>query len=631
MAAGPPAGETTEAELKRLREEVQLLRQMVETVPAVVLRLSVTGTIEYVNKVLPEFAHVPVVGMDIYSFAPADQHTVMRAAIAKVTTTQGPGSYESIAVDPEGRREWWITTLNPLLRGDRLVGILLATTQATRVKEAEAALVASRAELKMALAAGNVGVWSWDKASDAVRWDDTLTEMYGLRPEEAPRTVAQYLAVIPENQRAAMAAHIERALETGHYPDFPLTVGPRSFIIKGGIQRDLAGNVSGLMGGVIDVTDRRQLEERLQQAQKLEAVGQLAAGVAHNFNNMLAVIIPSLELVRKQVEDQSLLEDAITSATNAAQLVRELMVFSRSGSQHDFRRETLSEAVRRAVELCRKTFPPSVRLELGALDAGRDCAVNAGALEQALVNLLFNARDAITRDAGGAGTIELTLQRRPNAEVRRLHPQASGDFVELRVRDEGHGMDAATRARMLEPFFSTKPVGRGTGLGLSTAWGTVHGHGGFLDCQSEPGAGTTFTLLIPATAVKAPHSAPAALLPRASEGRVVLLIDDDAAVRRATGALLSALGFSVLMATGGDEGLRIAAGTPVDVVLLDYSMPGRSAELTLAALHAHQPALPVICLSGLDVTLEGAAAHLLKPVTHQVLVEALQRVLPRSR
>jgi PAS domain S-box-containing protein len=500
------------------------------------------------------------------------------------------------------------------------------------LRRAEASLEESRAKMQLALDAGNVGVWRWDLATDEVAWDEKLDAMFGLTPDQSPRTVAQYMALIPEDQKPAMRAHIARALETGHYPDFELRAdrsgGTRWFIIKGGVLRDTAGKVTALLGGVIDATERRHTEERLRQSQKLEAVGQLAAGVAHNFNNMLAVILASLEMLKTQpgYPNPALLEDALVSATNAAELVRQLMVFSRSQPDGGQRTEPLSEVVRRSVQLCAQTFDRSIALELGPLELAGSVKVDSGPMEQAVVNLLLNARDALP-GTGRPGRIEVSVVALGSA-MRALHPDAEGPWVELRVRDNGQGMSAATRARMLEPFFTTKGARSGTGLGLSTVWATVRAHQGFLECESEPGKGTTFSVILPAqaspVATLAPnHRAPGAV----GAGAAVLIVDDQDAVRRAHEVLLRAAGFTVLTAASGAEAIAAAAGAPIDVVLLDYSMPGLSAEETLRGLRTTRPGLPVVCLSGLGATLEGATAQLTKPVSQEVLVGTLLRAL----
>lgn len=626
--------ERLQAEVARLQREQAWHRTILETLPAVVMRVSLDGVIEFINRVLPEYEGRHPVGQTIFSFAPADQHELMRAVLERVTRTLLPSSFESVAEAPDGTRNWYSNTMGPIVEEGRLVGLTLVAVNATRARQVEEALRVSQVSLKLALDAGNVGVWRWDERTDAVEWDEKLTAMFGLEPDQHPRTVAAFLALIPEEQRQAMGAHIQRALETGYYPDFelevPLVGGARCFIIKGGILRGANQEVLGLLGGVVDVTERRRLEEHLRQTQKLEAVGQLSAGVAHNFNNMLAVILPALEMARANPHrvDATLLDDALTSASNAAQLVRQLMVFSPSRARGSASEEPLADVVRRAVELCRRTFERHLEWTLGDLEDGRYATVDSGAMEQVVMNLLLNARDALAGALGRPPRIFVSTRRLSEAEARRAHVEASGPWVELRVEDNGRGMDATTRRRMLEPFFTTKPAGRGTGLGLATAWATVQAHRGFLDCESELGRGTTFSVLLPAglmpqRSLAAPSPAPTP----AGAGRVVLLIDDEEAVRRATAAVLTAAGFEVLCAASGDEGVRLAAEAPVDVVVMDYSMPGLSPQDSLAALRRAHPGLPVLCLSGMGLTLEGANAQLVKPVSRAELLTAVEAAL----
>lgn len=604
---------------------------ILESLPATVMRVSLDGTIEFVNRDLP--SEYPV-GQSIYAQAPADQHDVMRSALERTRTQAQPTSWESFVLTPDGKRDWRVTTVGPILRGDQVVGFTLVTVGDSRIFKAEDALVESRARLKLALDAGNVGVWRWDKLRDLVEWDDKLSAMWGVTPERAPRNVAEFMALVPEAHRGSMGAHIGRALETGVYPDYELETetptGTRVFIIKGGMLRGAAGEIVGLLGGVVDVTEQRHMHEHLREAQKLEAVGQLSAGVAHNFNNMLAVIVPALELAKlgSSGVDAQLLDDALTSATNAAQLVRQLMVFSRShphlGTQH----EALADVARRAVELCRQTFERRVTLQLGDLDAARFASVEAGPMEQALMNLLLNARDAVMLEPSRPARIEVSARRVDAPEAERRQTEARGPYVELRVQDTGCGMDATTRRRMLEPFFTTKATGRGTGLGLATAWATVKAHYGFLECESELGEGTVFSLLLPAGESEVAQVAPSPPAGVASgAGRVVLLIDDEEAVSRANAAVLRAAGFKVLLASSGELALRLASGHTIDAVVLDYSMPGLSAQDTLAGLRRGRPGLPVVCLSGLGTTLEGATSQLIKPASRGELVRAIEEAL----
>lgn len=635
MGSPPQASEleVLRAKVAHLEREQGFSKTILETAPGIVMRVSLDGVIEFVNRLLPQFTTPSPVGRSIYSFVSAEQHELMREALATAREKQQASSYEVFVETPDGTADWYVTTVGPIIEEGQVIALTLICVNASRARNAEDALRESRARLELALDAGNVGVWRWDRQRDLVEWDEKLDAMFGLTPQRSPRTVADFMALIPEGQRRQMGEHIGRALETGRYPDFELTVDvhglPRCFIIKGGMLRGAGGEITGLLGGVVDITERRRIDQHLREAQKLEAVGELSAGVAHNFNNMLAVIVPALELVRMNAgpDDARLLDDALTSATNAAQLVRELMVFSRRGPSTG-RQEPLSEVVRRAVELCRRTFERRVTVHLGELDAARFASVDPAPMEQAVMNLLLNARDALGQVQGRPARIEVRARALDEKEAAQRHLEAVGPYVALQVCDSGCGMDATTRRHMLEPFFTTKPIGRGTGLGLSTAWATMQAHRGFLECESEPGEGTTFTLLLPAQPQPVAALPPGqSARPSGGEGRLVLVVDDEEAVSRTNAAVLSSAGFRVLSAASGDEALEVARTTPVDAVLLDYSMPGLSAQETLAGLRRSWPAMPVVCLSGLGIALEGATSHLVKPVSRGELVAAVEKAL----
>lgn len=622
-----------EAEASARATEALTLRSVLDTVPAVVMRISLGGTIEFINRVLPEYARSPPVGQSIYAFAPPDQHAVMQRALEDVIRTRSLVTFESIAEAPDGTRDWYASSVGPVLDGDALVGLTMVSTNVTRVKRIEEALRQSRAELDLALDAGNFGVWRWDAARDVVRWDDKLCAMFGLTRAEAPRTYGSFLALVSDDQRAAMREHVESAMATGHYPDFELRAdlpgGTRWFVIKGGTQRDAGGRVAGLLGGVVDETERRLMAEQLRQAQKLEAIGQLSAGIAHNFNNILAVVVPVLELARKSPSslDGELVADALSSALSAADLVRQLMLFSRTRPGAALRHESLAAVLERAVALCRRTFDRRIALAIEGLEVARGADVDGSDMEQAVLNLLLNARDAV--EGSENPRIDVHVRRLPALERPGAPDGDGGEVVQVRIHDNGRGMDEATRQRVFEPFFTTKPVGRGTGLGLSTAWATAQRHGGSLECESAVNEGATFCLTIPVHGGAARSRASAEPTER-GRGKRVLVIDDEPAVRRATAAALTAYGYVVRTAESGDEGVALAAAEPVDVVLLDYSMPGLSARATLEGLRAQRPGLPIVCSSGMAVTLEGATLHLPKPATAEMLHTAIATALARE-
>lgn len=624
-----------EGEARTLPTRLSWAPTLLETIPAVVTRVSLTGVIEYINRVLPEYGSRHPVGETIYSFAPPDQHRVMRDAIARIRETLQPTTFETHALSPSGKRDWYLTTAGPIIEDGSLTGLVFVSTNVSRVRATESALLESKAHLELALAAADLGIWRWDRRTDEVQWDERLTALFRLPPERAPRTVNDFLALVSEDQREAMGAHIGRALETGVYPEFELRLDlpdeQRWLSIKGGMLRSESGEIIGLLGAVMDVTERRHFEEQVRRLQSLEAVGQLSAGVAHNFNNMLAVVVPALELARAVAtpSEAELLDNALVSASNAAQLVRDLMLFGRRRTMVASQNESLAGVVRRAADLCRRTFERRFALEVGDLEPARRVMVDSASMEQAVMNLLINARDALASVTPRPARISVWARQVEPAESQHRFPGALGDYIELCIKDNGAGMDEATQRRALEPFFTTKPAGRGTGLGLSTVWATVRDHRGVLDWVSHVDVGTTFSLLLPVDGSNAVKTARRALdrQPTSEGGKRVLVIDDEELVRRALKALVEAGGYEAVCAESGDAGVAIAQAQKFDAVLLDYSMPGMSAEDTLTGLRRAHPSISVLCVSGLGVDLPGADLQLAKPVSKMTLHAALDQIL----
>lgn len=620
--------EELEARLAAVEAERRELRAILASLSPVVLRVALDGTITYVNRVLPQYAQRPPVGESIYTYAPPEHHAAMRGAIETAVRTGAPAELESVASAPDGTRGWYQTVVAPIRAGGEIVAVTFTSTDVTRLKAAEQAIRERRDLDHLALDAGNVGVWRWDCVDDVVTWNEKLCSMFGVAPADAPKTAADFLALVSEDQRPAMQAHIEASVASGTYMDFELRVdlpeGTRWYVIKGGATRGAAGEVVGLLGGVVDNTELRRLMEVVRESQKLEAVGQLAAGVAHNFNNMLAGIVPVLSIAQRTAPAHlvSYLRDAEHSALRAADLVRDLMAIGRkaAGDAATRPREPLSTVIGRVTDLCRRTFDRRIAIESAIEPDATQVAVEGVQMEQALLNLMLNARDAIGGDAARPARIHVTASRVDEDAGR---PAA----IELRVRDTGAGMDEATRARVFEPFFTTKPVGSGTGLGLVTAWAAVKAHGGTLLCDSTPGVGTVFWFRLPldggASApdrIERPSAAKAAVEARCS----VLVIDDEEPVRRATTMILRAEGYEVTTASTGLEGVRAFAEAPTDVVLLDYSMPGQGAAFTIAQLRRLRPGVPVVIFSGLEVDVEGASGYLAKPARLDQLVSAIR-------
>lgn len=355
-----------------------------------------------------------------------------------------------------------------------------------------------------------------------------------------------------------------------------------------------------------DLEARRHLEEQLLHAQKMEAVGQLTAGIAHNFNNMLQAITGNLSLALNGAvpPQRQFLTEALGASERAAAMIRQLVLFARKAGPARRQPVDLLAAVGQVVSICRRTFDQRIwlgtQLPTGPLVVQGD----AGQLEQALLNLCLNARDAmdgIDRPA----RLELVVEEVPGASLTPPPHLGSspGAFARIRVTDSGSGMDEEVQARIFEPFFTTKSVDKGTGLGLSTAYAIFRDHQGWIECESQPGSGTTFTIYLPKLAQQpapAPNPSAAAAQERGSE--TLLLVDDEELVRVTVARLLRRLGYQVLEAAGGSEGLEIYTRNQghISLVLLDLSMPETPGEEIYTQLCTLDPNLRALFLTGYE-------------------------------
>jgi CheY-like chemotaxis protein len=368
-----------------------------------------------------------------------------------------------------------------------------------------------------------------------------------------------------------------------------------------------------------------RLEARLREAQRLEAVGQLAGGVAHDFNNLIAVIANYAAFVRKDLEPGSRaaedVDQIIAAGRRASELTRRLLLFSRRQAGNP---EVLS--LRRVLEslelLLRRTLGDDVRLRLSCEDELWDVEADRGQVEQMLMSLAVNAREAMP----DGGEVTITAE---NAVVQDL-PGPSPRAIRLTVTDSGRGMAREVAAHAFEPFFTTKAVsGHGVGLGLATVYGIVTQGRGRIDLDSEPGRGTTVSILLPAVR-RASDDDPGPGAPRGN-GETALVVEDADAVRVLTGRLLYAAGYQVISVESGAVALeRLDAA---DVLITDVVMPGMSGVELAVAARERRPGLPVVFVSGytgdttLDRSEDPATAFLSKPFDGDELLKAVRATL----
>jgi signal transduction histidine kinase len=405
----------------------------------------------------------------------------------------------------------------------------------------------------------------------------------------------------------------------------------------GRVVRDATGRVESFNVILEDITEHRLLENQLRQAQKMEAIGRLAGGVAHDFNNLLTAIFGYADLLREELPEGSSArqdtEEIRKAAERAAGLTRQLLAFSRQQVLEPVV-VNLNDLVEEFDKMLRRLIGEDVALRTAPAPDLGNVRADPGQLQQVLMNLVVNARDAMP--TGGELLIETANADLTDAYAELHQPVIPGSYVMLAVSDTGIGMNADTRARIFEPFFTTKEKGRGTGLGLSTVYGIVKQSGGYIWVYSEPGRGTTFKVYLPR--VDAP--ARTAEQPRGTRTlagtETILLAEDDDMLRPLTKGLLRKLGYVVLQAANAEEALEAAArhDGPIHLLVADVVMPGASGRELARRLADSRPHTKVLYVSGYTDDaivrhgmLEPGLAFLQKPFTPDTLARKVREVL----
>ena len=467
-------------------------------------------------------------------------------------------------------------------------------------------------------------------------------QVVGLRLDEAD---------LPPAFRSLWVDHLQRVFTSGNEVTFeyrqPTELGARHFEARISPELDVHGNVATVLAVARDVTQRHDLERQLLQAQKMESIGHLAGGIAHDFNNLLTVILGYTDVAIESLPSGSAanheLRNVKLAAEQAAGLTQQLLAFARQqvlapqvvdlvpliGSIETLLRRTLSESVNLTLDL--------------AADGGRVRA-DPSQLQQVLLNLAINARDAMPR--GGRLTVATRAVNCMPGDPFAREGAPPGSYLQLDVVDTGHGMSDEVRSRIFEPFFTTKEKGKGTGLGLATCYGIVRQSRGWIFCESAPGRGTRFTILLPVVEDAEEYEPlEEETAPPTGGNERVLLVEDDAAVRKLAESVLGAAGYRVTAVASAREALEFAERglVEVDLLVTDVVMPGMGGIDLARALRRRRGDLKVLFTSGypdatdlsMDRTRRPLDEHLQKPFLPKTLVrlvrELLDRPAPRPR
>jgi PAS domain S-box-containing protein len=521
-----------------------------------------------------------------------------------------------------------------------ITGLLLGAST-SEARRARAAADTSAAHLTIALDAARMGTWEWAIANDQIHWSDQVKRIFGVTPESFSGTYDDFLALIHPDDRAHVSETIQGALERGksEYTVEHRIIRPDGVVRwlegRGRVDRDPGGTPVRMAGTVVDVTEQQQVVERLRQTQKMEAIGQLAGGVAHDFNNILSVILMQAELARKEralVQNGGpLLDEIVAAAERGAALTRQLLAFARRQVLQP-KAVDLNRVVSDLGMMLGRLLGDEIRMRVELSPAPLVTRADAGMLGQVIVNLAVNARDAM--QSGGDLTIATARVIVASANDDGIPP---GTYVAIRVADAGIGIPPENMPRLFEPFFTTKVPGKGTGLGLATAFGILKLHHGFVRVTSAVGVGSTFEVLLPPSEdVLEPAAELSSPKPAADKNKeTILLVEDDDGVRRTTRMLLEIHDYEIVEARNGPDALRVweERGDQIDLLFTDLTMPdGLDGRQLALELRKRRPGLKVVLTSGYSVhvagrTLDAGERFLMKPSTLPALLEAVDGAL----
>ncbi len=519
-----------------------------------------------------------------------------------------------------------------------LDGVILDITER---KEAEQIIIGQQRRLELALDAANAGTWHWDMRSNNVIWDERCEKVFGLEPDTFAGTFDAWKALVHPDDIFESAEVAQREIESG-YIDLEYRVSTKQGIrfvnAQGKVTTDKNNTPAYAIGIARDITEWKQLQQQLQQSQKMEAIGSLSGGIAHDFNNILTIILGNAEYILDDAtlgsEIQSCTNETIQAAQRAKELVAQILAFSR---QSDRAKSLLkvSPLVKEVCKFMRSSLPKTIELQQNIQASSDIILANSTQIHQVLMNLCTNAGYAMKKN-GGVLRVMLEEMLVDSGDAILNTELGSGAFLKLTVRDTGKGIQKDDLSRIFDPYFTTKKKGEGTGLGLAVVHGIVHSHGGKITVDSIPGQGTTFEVFLPL------HKKTASLdtdqpEPEISSGtETILFVDDEELLVKTSVRILKKLGYRVIAETNPLEALAVfeKEKSTIDLVITDKTMPGMTAfELSRKILDIN-PEMPIIVCTGFKEETDNAKIEELgikdfvtKPISLVGIAKTIRHVL----
>ncbi len=597
---------------------------------------------------LKGYAETEILGQHFSRFyLPEDQAAGLPNLTLTTARREGRFNAEGWRIRKNGERFWAHVVVDPILAPDgALLGYAKVTRDLTERRNAQATLRQSEEQFRLLVqGVTDYAIYLLDPNGIVTNWNAGAQRIKGYAPTEVVGTHFSRFYRAEDRSAGLPAIALATAAAEGRFESEGWRVRKDGTEFWANVVvdpiRDAAGELIGFAKVTRDVTEKRaarialeRAQEALLQAQKLDAIGQLTGGVAHDFNNLLMVVLSSLELLKRRMPDDEksrrLIDNAVQGAKRGVTLTQRMLAFAR-------RQELVPVAlyvrdlIRGMQDLLERALGSTIRVVLDFPSELRPVLIDANQLELAILNLAVNARDAMPN--GGTLTIGTRLEN-VGAETPALRP---GEYVCLSISDTGNGMSPETLAHAMEPFFTTKGVGKGTGLGLPLVHGLAAQSGGRFVLSSNEGFGTRAELWLPVAAVNAENAAAPgarAAPPGSYERLVIVAVDDDALVLAGTVAMLEDLGHTVLPATSARQALDLVRSeSDVDLVITDQVMPHMTGAELCAALAGERPDLPVILATGFSETpgdLSSIASRLAKPFDQADLAECIRATLART-
>jgi PAS domain S-box-containing protein len=594
--------------------------------------------VEFLGYTFEEF-----IGKELYEIGMLKDEATSKLAFQHLLEN-GYVRYEDMPLRAKDGRKLAVEFVsNVYMEGDRQV-IQCNIRDISARKHSEAALRESEERLKLVARTVSDVIWDWNIQTDRLWWSDGFMTTFGYENSDLEPGRESWKCRVHPNDVDRIVSEVADALETGadfwtsEYRFRRRDGAFASVLDKGYIVRDASGAASRMVGGIRDLTDQRNAEVQTARARRMESIGTLAGGIAHDLNNVLTPVMMSIELLKGGSGDEpgrrAILDAIQVSCRRGADLVRQVLTFAR-GVEGQRVQVLLRSQIEELKKLIGESFPSNITIVTRAPEDLWQMTGDPVQIQQVMLNLAVNARDAMPN--GGTLTITAENVNLDPKDLGRSRQSSAGRQILLKVSDTGTGIKQADHEHIFEPFFTTKKIGEGTGFGLAIVHTIIEGHGGFVIVESEVGQGTTFKIWLPADPLhRTVESLPPyqSAMPRGN-GELVLVVDDEFTIRTITERNLESFGYCVITATNGAEAVAIYSkrSNEIELVITDMMMPVMGGAAAVREIRRINPRAKLIVVSGLDVDEELKASvngFIAKPFSAPELAQMVHDVLNAS-